>query len=103
MFVYGTKDNLPQTYLTFVPYYCLVMQAMRRMELVVQDRDVIAGKVDPERIRDKRIFLEISEKNREFDMKKALAALNVMSKSGWKLVSYQSTSKDMGFVLERAS
>jgi hypothetical protein len=105
MFVYGTKDNLPQTYLTFVPYYSLVMQSLkhlRRIELVVQGQDIIAGKVDPARIRDKRVFLEISDKEREFDMKKALAALNVMSKSGWKVVTYESTPRDMGFLLEKA-
>ncbi|MHA1906287.1 MAG: hypothetical protein ACW98Y_03255 [Candidatus Thorarchaeota archaeon] len=79
------------------------MQVLRRIELVVQDRDVIAGKVDPERIKDRRVFLEISERERQFDMKKALAALNVMSKSGWKIVTYESTSHDMGFVLEKAS
>ncbi len=80
------------------------MQAIRRrVELVVQDRDIIAGKVDPARIVDRRVFLEISKENHEYVMKKALAALNIMSKSGWKLVSYQSTSNEMGFVLERAS
>ncbi len=74
-----------------------------RLELVLKDRDVIAGKIDPAIIVDRRVFLEISTENKNFDMKKALAALNVMSKSGWKLVSYQSTSRDSGFVLEKAS
>ncbi|MFW9847935.1 MAG: hypothetical protein ACFFF4_02280 [Candidatus Thorarchaeota archaeon] len=70
---------------------------------MVKDRDIIAGKVDPSRIVDRKVFLEISKENEEYVMEKALAALNVMSKSGWKLVSYQTTSNDMGFVLERAS
>ena len=74
-----------------------------RTELVLKDRDVIPGKVDPAIIVDRRVFLEISTENHGIDMKKALAALNVMSKSGWKLVSYQSTSRNRGFVLEKAS
>ena len=78
------------------------MQALnRRIELVVIDQDIIAGKVDPEKISDIKLFLRISKKDDEFVMEKALAALNVMSKSGWKLVSYQSTTNDMGFILER--
>ena len=76
---------------------------LSRVEVVLQDRDVIAGRVDPAIIADRRIFLEISKDDCDFDMKKALAALNVMTKSGWKLVTYESTPRDMGFVLERAS
>ncbi len=71
------------------------------METVVKDRDVIAGRVDPAVIGNRRVFLEITRDDGEFIMAQALAALAVMSKSGWKLVNYQSTSQDMGFEFEK--
>ncbi|MDF1541024.1 MAG: hypothetical protein P1Q69_19160 [Candidatus Thorarchaeota archaeon] len=74
-----------------------------RMETVLKDRDVIAGRVDPAVIANRRIFLEITREDGEFRMAQTLAALAVMSKSGWKLESYWSTPQDMGFVFEKGS
>ena len=74
-----------------------------RMETVLKDRDVIAGRVDPAVVANRRVFLEITKEDGEFSMAQALAALAVMSKSGWKLDSYRSTPKDMGFVFKKAS
>lgn len=69
----------------------------------VKDRDIISGKISPDKIREKMVFLEVSVENPESDIKQALRALDLMGKDGWKLVSYHSTMEHTGFMLERAS